>query len=333
MIARVCRACATSAQVDPRPPLQVLVANPLARGVDRAAVGRAAELLGVAGRAIREVGRDGSARRLAAEALRAGATCVISAGGDGTAHAVAQETAGSGAALGVLPLGTSNDLAARAGMPLELQAACTVVRDGAVAAFDVLALDGTRIATVGGFAFPADVARVCNRLRSGGAGFLARALDRGIYSAVAASRILFGRWRAAPLALGINGRDAVVLPVSAVLFGVTSRFGGGMELSPGREIAAGTFTALIVTARTRAQLLRVLLGLKSGRPPGRHARLVRGLCRLDVRSSAPVGVFGDGEWLGARRHATVTIERRTLRVIVPRRPAPAWAERSSGETA
>jgi diacylglycerol kinase (ATP) len=303
---------------DRHPSLRVLVANPAARGVDREAVSRVAGLLGLVGRAIREAGRDGSARSLADEAVRAGAECVIAAGGDGTVHDVVQAVAGTRSALGVIPLGTSNDLAARAGIPQDLEAACALTSTGAVAALDVLALNERRIATVGGFGFPAWVAGGCNALRAGRVRPLARKLGRGIYTTVAATRILTDGATAVPIALRL-GRDApTVLPVSAILVGVTERFGGGISLLPEGRVAPGTFAALVVTATTRAGLLATLLRLKAGLPGGRHVRLVTGLTSLDLRAHDPIASFGDGEWLGFRRRAAVTLERRALRVLVPR---------------
>jgi diacylglycerol kinase (ATP) len=297
--------------------LRILVANPLARGVDREAVARAAELLGLAGRAIREVGRDGTTRSLAAEAVRAGAECVIAAGGDGTVHEVVQEVAGSATALAVVPLGTSNDLAARAGIPRDLAAACRLATGGAVAALDVLSLDGWRIATVGGFGFPAQVARTCNALRSGRAGPAVRLLGHSIYTAVTMARILAGGGRRAAVALRLDRNAPAVLPVSAILFGVAPRFGGGISLFPDGSLAPGTFAALIVTAGSRAGLLSTLLRTKAGRSAGRGATLLTGLTRLDLRTFRPLGSFGDGEWLGERRRASVTVEQGALQVMVP----------------
>jgi len=318
--AQPCRAWLS--QPEPCSSLRVLLANPLARGVDRDAVSRAAELLGLAGRAVREVGRDGPARALAAEAVRAGVECVIAAGGDGTVHQVVQETAGSCSALGVIPLGTSNDLALRAGIPTDLEAACALITNGVTDALDVLRLGDRRIATVGGFGFPAHVARACNALRSGRAHALAQLLGRGIYTAVSAAKIVVEGVPTTPVALGFEGRTNTVLPVSAVLVGVVPRFGGGMALVPAGSVTPGTFAALIVTAPNRSSLLGVLVRLKTGRPAGRNARLVTGLTRLDLQAAAPVGAFGDGEWLGIRHRTSVAIERRALRVVVPQGRAP-----------
>lgn len=62
--------------------------------------------------------RDGrDARVCAREAIRAGARIVVAAGGDGTVSSCAAEVIGSRAALGVLPLGTSNSFAAALEIP------------------------------------------------------------------------------------------------------------------------------------------------------------------------------------------------------------------------
>ncbi len=314
---------------EPRSSLRVLVANPRARGVDCRAVARAAELLGLGGRALREAGRDGTTRALADEAVRAGAAYVFAAGGDGTVHEVVQAVAGTPSALGIVPLGTSNDLAARAGVPLGLEAACGLAGSGIVAALDVLSLDGRRIATVGGVGFPARVARNCNRFREGPARHLARVLGRGIYTAVTAAHVLRGCARRV-VALRADRTTPAVLPVSAILFGLAPRFGGGISLFPEGALAAGRFAALVITAGSRAGLLRTLLRAKAGRPLGPGARLILDLHALDLRSFHPLATFGDGEWLGERRRLSLTVETGALRVLVPPTPSAATLPDGAG---
>ncbi len=59
-----------------------------------------------------------------------GYAAAIAAGGDGTIGGVATQLAGSGLTLGILPLGTSNDVARSLGVPLDLAAAATAIRAG-----------------------------------------------------------------------------------------------------------------------------------------------------------------------------------------------------------
>lgn len=58
----------------------------------------------------------GSAEALAAEAVRRGCDTIIACGGDGTVHEVLQSIVGTKVALGVIPLGTANALAANLGL-------------------------------------------------------------------------------------------------------------------------------------------------------------------------------------------------------------------------
>ncbi len=58
----------------------------------------------------------GSARALANEAVQRGCDTVLACGGDGTVHEVLQSLVGTNAALGVVPLGTANALAADLGL-------------------------------------------------------------------------------------------------------------------------------------------------------------------------------------------------------------------------
>jgi hypothetical protein len=58
----------------------------------------------------------GSAGVLAEEAVRRGCDTIIACGGDGTVHEVLQSLVGTSVALGVVPLGTANALAANLGL-------------------------------------------------------------------------------------------------------------------------------------------------------------------------------------------------------------------------
>jgi lipid kinase YegS len=83
----------------------------------------------------------GSAARLAEAAARNGAEAVVAAGGDGTLHEIVQGVARAGwpagCAVGLVPLGTANDFAAGAGIPLDPTAALELVAAGDPRPMDV----------------------------------------------------------------------------------------------------------------------------------------------------------------------------------------------------
>jgi len=66
---------------------------------------------------------------------------VVAAGGDGTVGAVADQLANTGVVLGVLPLGTSNDFARSLGIPMRIEDAARLLREGKVSTVDLGRLD------------------------------------------------------------------------------------------------------------------------------------------------------------------------------------------------
>ena len=62
---------------------------------------------------------------------------VVAGGGDGTLNTVLQGLVGSKMPLGILPLGTANDLAKTLGIPTDLEQACDVIAGGHTRRIDV----------------------------------------------------------------------------------------------------------------------------------------------------------------------------------------------------
>lgn len=84
----------------------------------RAAIDKALAILrdaGVEAEAL-ETSAPGSASVLAEEAISRGCDAILACGGDGTVHEVLQSLVGTNVALGVVPLGTANALAANLGL-------------------------------------------------------------------------------------------------------------------------------------------------------------------------------------------------------------------------
>ncbi|HWR50537.1 MAG TPA: diacylglycerol kinase family protein [Bryobacteraceae bacterium] len=78
------------------------------------------------------------ARRVVAE----GARTVVAGGGDGTIRAVAEALTGTGVNLGVIPVGTLNHFARDLDIPLDLDQAASLVRDGTPRAVDTGEVNG-----------------------------------------------------------------------------------------------------------------------------------------------------------------------------------------------
>lgn len=84
---------------------------------------------------IKTCGKD--ARRWTKDAVAASEDCIVVAGGDGTVGDVAAQLVGSKTVLGILPVGTMNNLARSLGIPLELDKACALLAIGSKRSIDV----------------------------------------------------------------------------------------------------------------------------------------------------------------------------------------------------
>lgn len=92
--------------------------------------------------------KKGEGVRLAAEAVRAGFSPIIAAGGDGTIGDVingmmqAEGDVGTLPPLGILPLGTANDLAVNLGLPTDLAQVCKMIATGQTRMLDLASVNG-----------------------------------------------------------------------------------------------------------------------------------------------------------------------------------------------
>lgn len=189
--------------------------------------------------AVRETWAAGDAQRLVAEALAAGYPTLIAGGGDGTLRDVAEAMvrAKTDASLALLPLGTANDFAHAAGVPLAPGEALALL-DTPPRLIDLGEADGQLFLNMATGGFGSKItANTSEELKKvlGSAAYFLTGLKR--FSEVHSA---FGRfhgpgfdWAGEFLALGIgNGRQA----------------GGGHLLCPQAQVDDGLLDLCIIPA-------------------------------------------------------------------------------------
>jgi YegS/Rv2252/BmrU family lipid kinase len=248
----------------------------------------------------------GSAETLAKDAMLRGFDTMIACGGDGTVHEILQQVVGTDVALGVLPLGTANALAANLGL---LSSPVKAVRK-------LLAARRVRV-PVGRIAYRARTGDTHKRYFTVAAGvgadalFLSR-LDAGLKRRLGYLLYLMEAARvwathSFPLFEAVFEECASSRPrtveVSQLLAVRIRDFGGVLHnLAPGATLHNDGLRLVAFKTRSRYQYLRFLLAVVFGRQTfnGQIELLdaVSVECRPRNRSRTRIFAEADGELLG-----------------------------------
>lgn len=221
---------------------------------------------------------------LATRAVESDVDVLVVLGGDGLAHAAIQACAGTDTALAVIPAGTGNDLARALGMPAHSVAAARLVaaelRAGRLDRVDLGRIaGGAWFGTVLCAGFDAKVNERANRMR----------WPRGAHRYDLAILAEFARFTSAPLELRTPERT-LDLPATMVAVGNSGYYGGGIPICPDAVLDDGLLDVTVVGATRRADLLRVLPGL-------RHGRHLRHPAVRTLRAKS-ITLGGDNDWIG-----------------------------------
>lgn len=266
-----------------------------------------------------------STTRLAREAASGGAAVVVAAGGDGTVNAVAQGLRGSGAAMGILPLGSANDLARELRIPRhDLAAAARLIVTGTARPADLGVIGGRIFCGVGGIALVARATLAVTRFKQGSwlSKRLANLLGGGVYR-VSATAALVGT-RELNEDLRVFYRDAETgthgeLSVRASAVFVTNHrtLGGGLVLPVATNANDGVLELCTVPARSRLSLMLNFARLSAGRriPPG-VLQVIR-VTEATIETRSEDSFVADGELLAEGRRFEVGVIPHALRVIGP----------------
>src|SRR5690606_140476 len=141
----------------------LLLVNVKARQGD-AAFPQAIDLLRRRGLALIDAPVEGPEAFPAAIRRHAGeADLIILGGGDGAMNLSVEAVLESGRPLGILPVGTANDLARTLGIPAALEEACAVVADGWTRRIDLGRVNGKHFFNVASMGLSVEIARCMTR--------------------------------------------------------------------------------------------------------------------------------------------------------------------------
>ncbi|MGW3346370.1 diacylglycerol/lipid kinase family protein [Nonomuraea rubra] len=235
-------------------------------------------------------------------------------GGDGTLHCVVEALAERGElgrrTVGLVPLGTGNDLARTLGVPMDPVEAARVAALGEPRPLDLLRDDGGGVVVNAvHLGVGVEAARAAKPLKP--------VLRRFAYAA--GSVIAGARMTGLPLKVEVDGRVVADGRRRVLMVGIGNgrSIGGGTPIAPGARPSDGL--ADVVVSFATSPLRRLLYGvlLRLGRHTSRQDVVtVRG-ARIRI-SGPPVPVNADGELTGPVTGRTWTVEEGAWRLSTVR---------------
>jgi YegS/Rv2252/BmrU family lipid kinase len=210
---------------------------------------------------------------------------VIVGGGDGTLNAAAEGLVETQLPLGILPLGTANDLARTLGIPNTLPLACQAIATGKVHRIDLGCVNGKYFFNVASIGLSV---RITQRLTK-------EAKKRwGVFAYVVAA--FQAIWKARPFSALIE-QNQTFIPVKTIQIAVGNGryYGGGMTVAHDATIDDQRLDLYSLEMKHWWQLLALLPAFWSGRYNTRlGVRTLEGQ-EISIHTHAPLPINTDGE--------------------------------------
>lgn len=235
---------------------------------------------------------------------------VVLGGGDGTLNAAARALIETGLPLGILPLGTANDLARTLEIPFDPVEAAKIIVDGHIRRIDLGEVNGKPFFNVASLGLSVRLTRELThdiKQRWGKLGY-----------AVATFRALS---RMRPFSAEIrSGDQAIKVRTLQISIGNGRHYGGGMMVEENAEIDDGCLNLYSLEFDRLWKLALVYPAFRKGRHGFWKEVRTMNCGEVEIRTSRPRPVNTDGE-ITTSTPAYFTILRQAISVFAPMPPA------------
>ena len=245
---------------------------------------------------------------IARKAIKDGYKTVIAMGGDGTIEAIMRGMMGSKVHLGIVPVGTENNIAKSLGIPKDLQEACALIVSD-----NMLKLDMGQVTTRKGKKFvffematigvSADIYPDANKAASGN------------LSSIKAAAMTFIHQEARPtFFLTLDNESKIEVETMLVMVSNTPVFGKNFLVAPGASLQDGLLDISVYPDFSKVELIRYYAAVMDGGYSGDGKVQHYQARKVKVKASPKMDVMADGVALG-KGTVKIKIRKDALRVI------------------
>jgi diacylglycerol kinase (ATP) len=232
--------------------------------------------------------------------------CVIVGGGDGSMNAAAPALVETGLPLGILPMGTANDLARTLKIPTDVAQACDIIADGVLHQIDLGKVNGHHFFNVANIGLGVQVSDELSSEMKQRWGVLSYA--RSLFTAIKS----FRPFHAEIICDGFRQRVRSI----QIAVGNGRHYGGGMTVADQATIDDSRFFLYSLEPLRLWDMLKIAPALRFGSLDERHPVYLRHGKQIEIITRRAMPITADGEFV-ARTPAKFEMLAGAVNVYVP----------------
>ena len=247
---------------------------------------------------------SGLAKKAAAE----GVDTVIAAGCDGTIHAVASGLIGTKSTLGIIAMGTMNNLAHSLSIPDTVEGACAIIAKGETKKIDIGNINDHVFLEVAGIGLEAVLFPAAEEIKSRGWLSTVRGAFDGLFS-------LFS-FKPASVKVSFDGHRSRSYKVLQITICNSPYYGVHLQIAPGTLMDDGLLDVVIYKNFSKLEFVRHGISITQGKRILEPKITRRKVKTLRITADYPVAIHADGVAHG-HTPALISVTPGALSVRVP----------------
>jgi diacylglycerol kinase (ATP) len=249
---------------------------------------------------------------LAKQAAEEGTESIIAAGGDGTIHAVATGLIGTKGKLGIIPIGTMNNIARSLQIPEDIDEACKIIAAGKTRRIDAGKINDQIFLEVAGIGLEAALFPAAEEIKSKGWISTLRGIMGGLSKLFAFQPTRFR--------IAFDERRSRTYSAVQVSVCNTPYYGAHLRFAPDAVMDDGLLDVLIYKNFSKLEYLLHALSIIQGRRAFEPKITQRKVKSLRISTEIAVEMHADGVSQGVTP-ATITVISGALNAFVPEKVA------------
>jgi diacylglycerol kinase (ATP) len=245
---------------------------------------------------------------LAKQAASEGTDIVIAAGGDGTLHAVAKGLMNTPSTLGIIPIGTMNNVAHSLHIPEDIEQACAIIADGITCPIDIGMINEHIFLEVAGIGLEAAIFPAAEEVKS-------KDLRATLHGIISGLRTLI-TFRPTRFTFRFDNKRTRYFRAIQVSVCNSPYYGARFQFAPRARMNDGLLDVLIYRNFSKIQYIFHAISISQGLRQLAPRVIRRKVKTLFVDAEVPVEIHADGTPIGYTP-AIITILPGVLRVRMP----------------